>query len=133
MRAWRLHDGVLYKNRHYLYYGAGPAIVLFAPWCISTGHDLPENFALVLCFGAYLFLSGALLTVLRQADAMPGPGVLSLMLLLLPVGTGVPYLLIRTAAYETAIAGAFFGVAGGRFCLVRGLGALRPFAWYVTS
>ena len=132
--AWRLHDGVLYKGRYYLYHGAGPAIVLFAPWRILTGYDLPENFAIVLlCFGAYVFLSGALVILLRQAEAMPGLGLLSLMLLVLAVGTGVPYLLIRVSVYELAIAGAYFGVAGGWFCVARGLEARRPFMWHLIS
>lgn len=131
---WRLHDGVLYKGRYYLYHGAGPALVLFAPWRILTGSDLPENFALVLlCFGAYLFLSGGLVILLKRADAVPGPGLLVLMLLVLAVGTGVPYLLIRIWVYELAIAGAYFGAAGGWFFLACGLEARRPLAWYVTS
>ena len=109
----RLQDAVLFKGRYYLYHGAGPAVLLFAPWRVITGYDLPESFALVLmCFAAYLFLSGTLLTLLKRVDAVPSPALLAIMLLVLAIGTGVPYLLIRVAVYEVAIAGALTGSAG---------------------
>src|SRR5882724_518225 len=41
-------DAVLYKRRYYLYHGAGPAVLLFAPFRLITHRDLPENFALFL-------------------------------------------------------------------------------------
>ena len=129
----KLHDAALYKGRYYLYHGAGPAVVLFAPWRIVTGHDLPENFGvMLLCFLAYLFLSGSLVLLLRQANAMPGPGMLGLMLFVLAVGTGVPYLLVRAIFYEVAIAGGFFGSAGSLFFLVRGLQGRSPL-WFLLS
>ena len=46
----------LYKQRYYLYHGAAPALLLFAPWYLLTGHDLPENFAaFLLALGGYSF------------------------------------------------------------------------------
>src|SRR5262249_24890305 len=45
---YRMHDMAFYHGRYYLYHGAGPAVFLFAPWRLLTGHDLPENFALFL-------------------------------------------------------------------------------------
>src|SRR5262245_52111027 len=51
---YRLHDVALYNGRYYLYHGAGPAIMMFAPWRLLTGYDLPENFAVfVLCFAGF--------------------------------------------------------------------------------
>jgi hypothetical protein len=118
---WRLHDAALYKGRYYLYHGAGPAVVLFAPWRMFTGYDLPENFAaMLLCFLGYLFLGGSLVVLLKRAGAVPGPGVLATMLVVLAVGSGVPYLLVRVSMYEVAIAGAYFGAAGGLFFFVLG-------------
>ncbi len=37
----KLGDAVLYKGRYYLYHGPGPAVMLFTPWKLVTGHDLP--------------------------------------------------------------------------------------------
>ena len=38
----------LYRGRYYLYHGVAPAVLLFTPWRLVTGHDVPENFALAL-------------------------------------------------------------------------------------
>src|SRR5439155_11284335 len=45
---YRMHDMALFHGRYYLYHGAGPAVMLFTPWLLITGHDLPERFALFL-------------------------------------------------------------------------------------
>jgi hypothetical protein len=42
----KLFDAVLYGRHYYLYHGAGPAVLLFWPWRVVTGWDLPEGFAL---------------------------------------------------------------------------------------
>jgi hypothetical protein len=44
-RPYRLLDAALYKRHFYLYHGATPALVLFAPWYLITRHDFPENTA----------------------------------------------------------------------------------------
>ena len=130
---FKLHDAVLYKDRYYLYHGAGPAVVLFAPWRMLTGHDLPSNFAaMLLCFLGYLFLSGSLILLLKEANATPKPGLLMLMLLVLGMGTGVPYLLNRVDIYEVAIAAAYFGAAGGLFFLICGL-SRGSTVWFALS
>src|SRR5262245_19110728 len=36
----RNQDMVLYHGRYYLYFGAAPALLLFAPWRLLTGHDM---------------------------------------------------------------------------------------------
>ena len=60
----------LFNGRYYLYFGAAPAVALFLPWRIVTGHDLPENFALFLfCFGGYVFYCAAFLRFLQMAGA----------------------------------------------------------------
>src|SRR3989449_5006976 len=80
----KMQDMALFNGRYYLYHGAGPAVILFAPWRLLTGHDLPESFALfLLCFGGFLFSCGALLRLLAVAKAEPGPLLLGVMLLAL--------------------------------------------------
>src|ERR1041384_7544964 len=75
-------DMVLYHGRYYLYFGAAPAVLLFAPWRFITGHDLPQTFAMfLLCFGGFLFSCGSLLRVLDLALAKPGPLLLATLLL----------------------------------------------------
>jgi len=58
--SYKMQDMALFNGRYYLYHGAGPAVILFTPWRLLTGHDLPENFALfLLCFGGFLFSCAA--------------------------------------------------------------------------
>src|SRR4051794_28597990 len=117
----RRQDMALYGGRYYLYFGAAPAVLLFTPWRLVTGHDMPENFGIVvLCFGGFLFSCGALLGVLDLAGARPGPAVLAFLFLGLGVCQSAPFLLNRAAVYEVAIAGGYFCVSGGLYFLSRG-------------
>src|SRR6202030_547155 len=116
--SYKMQDMALFNGRYYLYHGAGPAVMLFTPWRLLTGHDLSENFALfLLCFSGFLFSCGALLRVLALADARPGPLLLAAMLLALGICQGVPYLLNRVFVYEIAIGGGYFCLSGAVFFL----------------
>jgi hypothetical protein len=123
----KLFDAVLYNRRYYLYHGPGPAVMLFTPWRLITGHDLPENYALfVLCLGGYLFSAGALMGMFRLAQIRVRPGMLAMMLLALGTCQGVPFLLNRVWVYEVAIGGGYFCIAAALFFLVRGFESSRP-------
>jgi hypothetical protein len=117
-----MHDMARYRGRYYLYHGAAPAVLLFAPWRIVTGRDLPENFALFLmCFGGFLFSCAALLRILAAASVTPGPVVLGALLLSVGLCQSVPYLLNRAWVYEVAIAGGYFCLSAAFFFLIYGL------------
>ncbi len=135
--SYKMHDLVYYHQRYYLYHGAGPAVLLFTPWLLLTGHDMPERFAMfVLCFGGFLFSCGVLLRWLEAAGAKPGLPLLALMLVALGLCSGVPYLLNRVAAYEIAIAGGYFFISGGLFFLTLGVESktsARCVAWLTAS
>jgi hypothetical protein len=132
--SYKMQDMALFNGRYYLYHGAGPAVILFTPWRLLTGHDLPENFALfLLCFGGFLFSCGALLRVLALADATPGPLLLALMLVALGICQGVPYLLNRVFVYEIAIGGGYFCLSGAVFCLAGSIESRRRVWWLAAS
>jgi hypothetical protein len=117
----KLFDAALFNQRYYLYHGAGPAVLLFLPWRLVTGHDLPENYAAFLfCYSGFLFSSAALLALLRLAGNEPGPVVTGVLLLALGFCQSVPFLLNRTWVYEIAIAGGYFGVSAALYFLLRG-------------
>ena len=129
----KLFDAALYNRRYYLYHGAGPAILLFLPWRLVTGHDLSENFASFLfCFGGFLFSGAALLGMLRLAGREPGPLTTALLLLALGFCTGVPFLLNRTWVYEIAIAGGYFWTSAAIWFLLRGLASGNR-AWMAAA
>jgi len=132
--AIKWHDMALFEGRYYLYFGAAPAVLLFTPWRLVTHHDMPENFGMfVLAFGGFLFACGSLLRVLNLADARPGWFALALLVLVLGVCQGVPYLLNRVAVYEVAIAGGYFCTSAALFFLVRGIGSARAPWWFAAS
>jgi hypothetical protein len=117
----KLFDGVLYNRRYYLYHGAGPAVMLFAPYRLLTRHDLPENYALWLfCFGGFLFSA---LALMRLVD--PKPWLLAVMLIALGCCQSIPFLMNRIWVYELAIGAGYFSIAAALYFYLR--------QWYIPA
>ncbi len=127
----KMQDMALYSGRYYLYFGAAPAVLLFWPWRVATGHDLPENFALfLLCFGGFLFSAAALVRLLVQAGIpLRGP-LLAVLFAALGLCQSIPYLLNRPAVYEIAIASGYFFVSAGVLAMTAG--TRRPGIWMLV-
>src|SRR5205814_8812914 len=110
------------------------AVMLFTPWRLITGHDLPERFALFLfCFGGFLFSCAMLLKLLALSGAETGPALLATMLLALGFCQSAPYVLSRVWVYEVAIAGGYFCISAALFFLVRGMESGRAVYWLAAS
>jgi Ca2+/Na+ antiporter len=123
---YKLLDTVLFRQRYYLYHGATPALLLFAPYYLLTRHDLPENFAaFLLALGGYVFLSLLFLQALSFVSRRIPVTLLMLCLLVLGIGTSVPFLLQRVKVYEVAIACGYCCLGGGFYFLFRLLTDLR--------
>jgi hypothetical protein len=131
---YKMHDMSYYQGHYYLYHGVGPAVLLFAPYRLLTGHDLPERFAVfVFCFGGFLFSCGALIRLLDLAAVCPRPALLAAMLLALGVCQCVPFLLVRVWVYEVAIAGGYFCLSAAIFCLARGIEPVHRGPWLAAA
>jgi hypothetical protein len=132
---YKLLDIVLYQRHFYLYHGATPALLLFAPWYLLTGHDLPENFAVfLLALAGYLFLSRLFLQILPFIYARIPVPLMTLCLLTLGIAPTVPFLLQRAKVYEVAIAGGYFCLSAGFYFLFRWLIASeRRVLWSLLS
>ncbi len=59
-----MHDVSYYQGHYYLYFGVTPVVVLFLPYAVVTGHDLPQHLGnlvfasmRVSCVAAGLFLA----------------------------------------------------------------------------
>ena len=103
-RPYRLLDTVLYQRHYYLYHGATPAVLLFAPWYLITRHDFPENFATFLfSLAGYLFLSALFARIFASLSIRLPFGLSVLFLLALGLSQTVPFLLERADVYEVAI------------------------------
>ena len=131
---YRMHDVVLFDRRYYLYHGAGPALMAFAPWRLWTGHDLPENFALALfCALGFLFSYGTWTRVLALSGLRAPAWLLPFVLLSLGICQSVPYLLNRIWVYEVAIGAGYFCVSAAVYFLTFAIDPRRSGCWGAAS
>jgi hypothetical protein len=123
-----LHDAALYRGKYYVYFGVTPAVALYAPYLLVTGHYLPTAVAALLFAVGGLVWSALLLDLLvdRYYPAL-GAGTRFLLILVLGCCNCVPHLLRSPLVYEVAILSAYCFVAGGLYFLARGTlsGTLR--------
>jgi hypothetical protein len=128
------HDVSLYHGRFYSYYGAVPAVVLFWPFRVLSGDDLPLVLG-SLCFalGAFTLVSGLWLQIVR--DHFPRAGWITRIagLCALGLAAGQWVLARRVSIWEPSIeAGNFFLVAM-LACAYGALRARRPWGWLAAS
>ena len=117
---YRLLDAVLYKGHYYLYHGPTPALVLFAPWRLITGHDMPQAISVLLfSFGGFLILSRLLTSILATRASPPPLWLFVLLCFALGLAQAVPFLLQESLMYEVAIASGFFFLSAGYLFLFR--------------
>lgn len=117
-QPYRVLDLVLYHRHYYLYQGAAPALLFFAPWRLVTGHDLPESFAVfVFSLAGYIVMCELLMLALRTLPQRVPVWMFTLLLLALGLGESVPYLLQRAMFYEIALTCGFLFAMCAFFCL----------------
>ena len=99
-----LLDASLYNGRYYLYFGITPALTLFLPFSLLTGHDLPESLG---CLFLMLFSFGLAVAWWKyvQIKFFPRLGFIWVNLGVLALGfcTAAPSALRRPMFYEAAI------------------------------
>jgi len=123
---YRVLDLALYNRHYYLYHGAAPALLFFAPWRLLTGHDLPESFAVfVMCVGGFLVLCELLMVVLRTLPASVPLWLFALFLLTLALGQSLSNMPQRAMFYEVASAAGFLFASCGFFCLFKSFASVQ--------
>jgi hypothetical protein len=122
----RVHDVSLYHGKYYLYFGAVPAAVLFLPWRLLTGSDLPQYWAGALFASlGYLFTVALLGRVKRDCLPWLSPGLLFASALILGLVTWWPLLLSRVGVWETCISSAYCFSCLALLCLYNGMRLAR--------
>ena len=102
--AHRLHDLSYYRGRLYLYFGIGPALVLFWPWAALTGRYLwHREAAAIFCAAGFLVSAGLLRALWRRYFQEVPAAVVAAAALALGLAGGAPVLLARAEVYEVAI------------------------------
>jgi len=105
---YRVHDVSYYRGQLYLYFGVTPALVLYWPYVLLTGHYLFHKDAVAI-FCAAGFLVAALLVgrVRRRHFPEAGMGATLAGLLAMGLATALPVLLRRPDVWEVPISCAF--------------------------
>ena len=104
-----LYDASLYKGKYYLYFGITPVILIFAPFHLITGIDLPVPTALLTFILLALVIQISLLrTVLRDHFHKLGNSVFVSCVLICAFCNPIALLLRRPTIYELAIGCALF-------------------------
>ena len=102
--AFRLHDLSYYQGRLFLYFGIGPALVLFWPFAALTGHYLWHREAAALfCAVGFLASVAVLRGLWRRYFPEVSGVVVAAGALALGLAAGAPVLLARAEVYEVAI------------------------------
>jgi hypothetical protein len=103
-----LHDISYYKNKLYLYFGVTPAVVLFWPYAVLTGHYLYHKQAVAIFCSTGFLVSVALLCAFRRRYFPEVGGVVvAACALALGLATCVPVMLQRPEVYEVPISCAY--------------------------
>jgi hypothetical protein len=128
------HDVSFYRGRYFLYFGVVPTAVLFLPFRLLTGHDLPLALgSLIFGIGAFLLTAWLWLALVR--DHFPRVGLPTRIAGVLALGlAGGQWVLERRISIwePSIIAGHFFLVS----MLAAGYRALRsrnPYGWLAAS
>jgi tetratricopeptide (TPR) repeat protein len=99
-----VHDMSYYKGRLYLYFGITPALILFWPYVVLTGHYLFQRQAVaIFCAIGFLANVGLLGALWRRYFAEVSVAVVAASALALGLATGVPVLLSECEVYQAAI------------------------------
>ncbi len=121
---YRLHDLSYYRGHLYLYFGAAPALLVFAPWHLLTGGWLEHWVAVAFLCAAGLVAN---LSLLRAVKAREFPGAPAWIMVaevpLLGLGSFAPLLLARADIYEVPIAFCYLAVSVALRCLWEALAA----------
>jgi len=103
-----LHDTSYYKGKLYLYFGLTPALVLFWPYAVLTGHYLFHKQAVAFFCAVGFMASVSLLGALRRRYFPEiGGRVMASGALALGLATCVPVMLQRPDVYEVPISCAY--------------------------
>jgi tetratricopeptide (TPR) repeat protein len=104
MAPYGLHDLSYYKGKLYLYFGVTPAVVLFWPWILLTGHYLLHKYAVALfCSVEFLAAVGLMRAMGRRYFPEAGWALMASCALALGLATGFPILLQRADICEVPI------------------------------
>jgi tetratricopeptide (TPR) repeat protein len=116
--GYGLSDLSYYHGRMYMYFGAAPAVLVFLPWHILTGHWLPQWVAVVfLCAGGLLVNLSTIGAIRTRVFPGSAPWMAAVIALILGIGSYAPLLLSSADMWEVPVALGYLSVAIALRCL----------------
>ncbi len=114
----RITDFAYYDGQFYSYFGPVPALMLFVPFKLLTGHDMPTWLAVFFYGALFIVAIKALLVLLcnRLLQLRPSLGLFLLADFLLCGATGLVYLGYLPVVYSVPIISSLAFVAWGLVC-----------------
>ena len=129
-----VHDLSYFQGKLYLYFGPTPAMLLFWPWRVITGHYIPQRMAVaVFWFAGFLLATGILHGAWRRYFPEVAPWVLAAGVAALALAGGGPILLERAEVWEVPVGCGFALLMAALAAIWRALHepARRP--WWIAA
>jgi len=128
-----LLDASLFNGRYYLYFGVTPALSLFLPFTLLTGHDLPESLGCLV----FILLGFALAVAwwrYVQLKFFPRLGSIWVVLGFLSLGfcTVAPSALRRPMFYEAAIGAGYASMMFALWALLLAIFKPKARLWWLV-
>jgi hypothetical protein len=104
----RAHDATYYNGKYYIYFGVGPVLVLFGPWHLLTGTYLRDGTGTgVFCAAGFLLAALFYLRFKRRYFPEIAPGWTFLAVVVIGLGSFIPFVVCSARIYEVPITCAF--------------------------
>ncbi len=131
---YRVLDASLYHGRYYLYFGVTPALILYAPFNLLTGHYLGDAQAgFILCAVGFLAGTGLLEGIRRRYYPTAGAIARCAAVLVWGIASLIPLLLRRMGVWEVAVASAFAFYLLYANCLFQAFHGRRRRVWLACA
>ena len=127
-------DASLYQGRYYLYFGVSPVMLLYLPYVLLTGHDMPEALAAVIFMLAGFGFATVWWWEVRRRF-FPHLGAVWVLLGVLAIGlcTAVPSTLRRPMFYEVAIGAGYAFTTLALWAVTRAWHRPRQRWWWLVT
>lgn len=115
-------DYAYYDGNYYVYFGIVPELLLYFPYYILTGRDLPNYLAVFVFFAGFILASAGLVYELMKRFFPKAPFYFwGIGVGMLTAGSSYFYLLLRPDLYHVPIAASLMFTAAGLWLYLAGL------------
>lgn len=124
-------DYAYFDGNYYVYFGIVPELLLYLPYYLATGRDMPNYYAVFLFYAGFIVSSAGLVYELMKRFFREAPFYLYGIGVFMLVGSySYFYLLLRPDLYHVPIAASCMFTAAGLWFYLKGLNGRRGKAFF---